>query len=163
MHEELARRVAQLGARLEAIPGELVDADDDQRAKLAVELEIKEREQHLLALEFGELEKRKRAAYLAIYTQLEAEARAAYEQADEKSLKAHREAKAHDEVLRKAINGSIPQELNGDQFKIAVYLAGVKAENAQVWGLSTAHGQEAKRLKLLLERAQVSLAQAQAV
>jgi len=116
-HATLEQRLAgrrkelePLAARLAAIPSEMVDAptEDDRLAGFAEYGQL-EQERTLLLLEIRELEKRERAARVAILQEQERQAHEVLNAAHKVASKARHATEAALLAIRVAQNGTIPE------------------------------------------------------
>jgi hypothetical protein len=164
--ERIAARRAELepiARRLDAIPAEMIDAEDDQDlVALLAEYEQLKWASKVLLLELGELERRGRLGFVAICEAAMAAAERAYEKAQETARDHYRTAQALSKDMQSAQNGNVPEDLHGDRAAIDLYLVDLAGQKARAWAVSSAAGRERDRQSALPQRAQAELAQVQA-
>jgi hypothetical protein len=149
-----------IARRLDALPGELVDAGDGARQALIDEMEGLEGRRRVLLVEIGELRKREHVAYMAIFEAREAEAQRVFEEAGATKLARYAEAKAVSAQLLRALNGSIPDELEGDRDGARLYIVDLRAEDARAWAISGNAAQDERRARAAWKRARAATAEA---
>ena len=151
-------QVDTLSRRIGEIPSALVDtADPTAREELVQELSALEQQRTVVMLELGELKRRERIAYVAIYEAAEEQARLQYERAVEEAREAYRKAKEVTQKHRSAINGGVPEEMWGDFKAIDLYIAELAGKKETLWALSKYAKRDQDRAKGLWEQAQQAL------